>query len=294
MDEESNNGFRLSASPPDRERPLAKGGRRPDGTAAMDINGYFEAHRRAEDIRCQPGRYRRGMIPAHGQRGRRDMAGLLALGGVGLVLLTVAADQLVVGAGRLAARLRVAPVVVGVVVIGIGTSVPEFLVSGVAAAQGHVGLAVGNLAGSNLVNVTLVLGVAGLVAPVAVRSSVIRREAPLSVAAVVVFAAAIGLGLGWVTGTVLAVLAALALVVLVRLARLGQPGPLAGEVREFLHEPPPHGLTAEATRTLLGLAGTLAGAELLVHSAATLAVRWGVPPSMVGFTLVALGTSLPD
>src|SRR5690242_15540310 len=108
------------------------------------------------------------------------MAGLLAVAVLGLVLLTVAADQLVVGSARLATRLRIDPVVVGVVVIGTGTSVPEFLVSGVAATRGDLGLAIGNLAGSNLVNVTLILGIAGLVGPVRVRSSVVRREAPLS------------------------------------------------------------------------------------------------------------------
>ena len=102
----------------------------------------------------------------------------------GLVLLTVAADQLVIGAGRLAVRLRIAPVVVGVVVIGLGTSAPEFLVSGLAAAHGNSGLAIGTIAGSNILNLTLILGVAALIAPVRAGSSVLRREAPLTVAAV--------------------------------------------------------------------------------------------------------------
>ncbi len=222
------------------------------------------------------------------------MAVLLAVAVLGLALLTLAADQLVVGSARLATRLRIDPVVVGVVVIGTGTSVPEFLVSGVAAARGDLGLAVGNLAGSNLVNVTLILGVAGLVGPVRVRSSVIRREAPLSVAAVCVFAVAVELGLGWVTGTVLAVLALLTLVVLVRLTRVTPAGPLPAEVLEHIDEPPPHRLGVESVRTLVGLLGTLAGAELLVSAAGTVALRWGVPPAVVGFTLVAIGTSLPE
>ncbi len=86
----------------------------------------------------------------------------IGLGLLGLLLLTVAADQLVLGAGRLAAMLRIAPVVVGVVVIGLGTSTPEFLVSGVASARGDGGLAIGNLVGSNIVNLTLILGAAAL------------------------------------------------------------------------------------------------------------------------------------
>ena len=95
---------------------------------------------------------------------------------VGLVLLTVAADHLVRGSSRIAGRLRIAPVVVGVVVIGLGTSAPEFLVSGLAAARGDMGIAVGNVVGSNILNVTLILGVAALVASVGVTSTVIRRE----------------------------------------------------------------------------------------------------------------------
>ena len=112
---------------------------------------------------------------------------LVALALLGLALLTVAADQLVLGAGRLGARLGVSAVVVGVVVIGLGTSAPEFVVSGLAAGRGDAGLALGNLVGSNIINVTLILGVASLVAPVVVRSSVPRREAPLAVAGVFAF-----------------------------------------------------------------------------------------------------------
>ncbi|GIF23247.1 Ca2+/Na+ antiporter [Actinoplanes tereljensis] len=84
-----------------------------------------------------------------------DIAGAVA----GLILLAVAADHLVLGSSRLARRLRISPVVVGVVVIGLGTSAPEFLVSGLAAARGDNGIAVGNIVGSNILNLTLLLGV---------------------------------------------------------------------------------------------------------------------------------------
>jgi cation:H+ antiporter len=244
------------------------------------------------------------------------MLALVALAVAGLALLTVAADQLVVGAGRLAARLGVSPVVVGVVVIGLGTSAPEFVVSGLAAAHGDTGLAVANLVGSNVINVTLILGVAALVAPVVVRSSVPRREAPLSVAAVTAFAMLALLGLGRPAGAVLAVATVVALVLLVRLARVGTLDPMPAEIDQFLADPaltdeasaaksvvtqPEPGATApvahlgrEAIRAVLGLAGTLLGAQLLVSSAATAAQRLGVPQTVVGFTLVALGTSLPE
>ena len=206
----------------------------------------------------------------------------------GLVLLTVAADQLVVGSGRLAAHWGVSPVVVGVVVIGLGTSAPEFVVSGLAAARGDAGLALGNLVGSNIINVTLILGIAGLVAPIAVRSSVPRTEAPMTVGAVLLLAAFALTGLGRAGGVALALLAVGALVLLVRLSRGLAVDPRAGD-----GPPRPH-VGKELARALAGLAGTLAGAQLLVMSAADAAGRLGVPPAVIGLTVVAFGTSLPE
>ncbi len=219
----------------------------------------------------------------------------LVLAVLGLGLLTVAADQLVLGAGRLATRLRVSPVVVGVVIIGLGTSAPEFLVSGIAAAHGQGGLALGSLVGSNIINLSLILGVAAPIAPVVVRLSVLRREAPLASAAVVVFAALVLLAwLGKVAGAALAVLFAVALFVLLRLARSAPTDPMPAEVVEYLDAPPVAHPGRETARTLLGLAGTLLGAKVLVSNAAALATEFGVPATVVGFTLVALGTSLPE
>jgi cation:H+ antiporter len=104
---------------------------------------------------------------------------LLVVGfGVGLLLLVKASDYFVVGSARLATRLRVSPVFIGVAVIGFGTSAPELLVSGLAAAQGNTELAMGNVVGSNVANMTLVLGTAGLLAVVPVRSAVLRWEWP--------------------------------------------------------------------------------------------------------------------
>ncbi|MGY0237171.1 calcium/sodium antiporter [Longispora urticae] len=224
------------------------------------------------------------------------MLPLIGLALLGLVLLAIAADQLVLGAGRLAAGLRVAPVVVGVVVIGLGTSAPEFLVSGLAAARGEADLAVGNLVGSNILNVTLILGVSALIAPVVVHARIVRREAPLAIAATVALAGAVLLGLGTWAGVVLGVLFAAALVFLIRLARepASQSPDLADDVEELLESPRPPRTWAEVARTILGLIGTLAGAQLLVANASDLAGRLGVPATVIGFTIVALGTSLPE
>ncbi|NUT18921.1 MAG: calcium/sodium antiporter [Hamadaea sp.] len=225
---------------------------------------------------------------------------LLALAGLGL--LTVAADHLVLGSSRLAERLHVSPVVVGVVVIGLGTSAPEFLVSALAAGRGDTGIAVGNIVGSNILNLTLILGVAALVTPFAVGSTVIRREVPLAVASVLAFAVLATIGLSPITGAVLAAGLAAALVMLLRWARSMGNQRLAADVADFTAEggavvAPPARQTRpwlEPVRTVLGLAGVLGGAQLLVANASAIAEDLGVPQIIIGFTLVALGTSLPE
>jgi cation:H+ antiporter len=111
---------------------------------------------------------------------------------------------------------------------------------------------------------------------------------------VVAFAAAASLGLNRLAGTLLAVAAILALVLLVRQGRAAFGQTLRQEVAEFLDETPSRGLVIEGCRTLAGLVGTLIGVELVVGSAADIARRLGVPQLIIGFTLVAIGTSLPE
>ncbi len=222
---------------------------------------------------------------------------------VGLVLLTFAADHLVLGASRIAGRLRITPVVVGVVVIGLGTSAPEFLVSGVAAASGDTGIAIGNIVGSNILNLTLILGVAALIASVGVSSTVIRREVRLSVLAVVVFAAIAWFGINIWSAIALTVATVLAVLLLIRWSRLGRNDELAEDATEYAETPatvdvpvPPARLPGwfEPVRALLGLIGVLVGAQLLVTNASSIAERLGVSQLVIGVTIVALGTSLPE
>lgn len=216
---------------------------------------------------------------------------LFGLAAAGLLVMAVAADHLVVGASRVAARLRIAPVVVGVVIIGLGTSAPEFLAAGLASVRGEVALALASLVGSNILNVTLVLGVAALIAPVVVASSTVKREAPMSVVGVTIFAVAVLLGLGIVAGVVLAVAVVAAMWVLVRVARTAEE-PVPATVATLMNRPVRPAV--ETVRIILGLAGTLAGAQLLVVNAAEIAVLLGLSAEVIGFTLVAIGTSLPE
>ena len=219
---------------------------------------------------------------------------LLALAGVvgGLALLTYAADQFVVGAARVAISMRISKIVVGAVVIGFGTSAPELLVSGLAGLQGALDLAIGNIVGSNVANLTLVLGAAALVTPIEVRVGVLKREALLSLGLVALFGWLLQGGVSVAEAIVLsaAFLAALAFIVI---DSRRSDDLLAAEVEEFLdgHEV---SIRKEWTRTVLGLIGTLAAAQILVVSATAIAELLGLAQGFVGLTVVAVGTSLPE
>jgi cation:H+ antiporter len=219
---------------------------------------------------------------------------LLAILGVvaGLALLTFAADQFVIGAARIAAVLRLSPVVIGAVVIGFGTSAPEMVVSGLAAGQGSLDIAFGNIVGSNVANLTLVLGAAALVTPILVHSPVLKREAPLSLGLVVVFAVLVQTGLSRIDAAILGTLLLAALAYILIASRTGDES-LTGEVEEFLTGAPPS-TRKESLRTGLGLLGTLAAAQLLVVSASAIAAEIGLSEGFIGLTVVAIGTSLPE
>ena len=219
---------------------------------------------------------------------------LLASLGVlfGLALLTFAADQFVVGATRVAARLRLSAIVIGALVIGFGTSAPEIVVSGLAAGRGQMDLAVGNVIGSNVANLTLVLGTAALIAPIGVRSRTLKREAPLSLVAVLLFAVLLQGGLSIVDGTILGIALLGSLAVILLSARGGDPE-FEAEVGEFLTDALPK-LPVEVTRTVLSLIAVLLSAQILVTSASTIAEGLGVAEGFIGLTVVAIGTSLPE
>jgi cation:H+ antiporter len=218
---------------------------------------------------------------------------------VGLALLARASDALVLGSSALASRLGLPTLVIGVVVIGFGTSAPELLVAALAAASGSPAIGVGAVIGSNIANLSLVLGVAGLVAPIAVHAGVVRREAPLSLAASLAFAVAVQPGLSRAAGLVLLVLLATALALLVRWALRARA---AGEGAEELREDVVELLSDEVARpgirvvaqALGGLVGTLLGAEILVWGAVGVAHAMALPEGFIGATIVAIGTSLPE
>jgi len=217
----------------------------------------------------------------------------LVLSVVGLVVLSLAADQFVRGAARLAVVLRMAPIVVGAVVVGFGTSAPEMLVSTLAAANGRLDIGVGNIVGSNVANISLVLGAASFVAVVPVSSSVVRRDAVVSVAAVALFALLVQGDVSRLEGLVLvAALVAWFLLVLTG-ARTGESESDMEDLSEIVGEHPP-ALGVETLRTVVSLALVAGSAYILVEGAERVAEALNLSGGFVGYTMVAVGTSAPE
>jgi cation:H+ antiporter len=216
---------------------------------------------------------------------------------VGLALLIVGSDHLVAGSARLSARVGLSPIVVGVVIIGFGTSTPELLVSLLAAVEGVFDLGVGNIVGSNIANVLLVLGVAAIAGPVIVGRATLRREVPLSLAGVAAFAWAVQGTLRRVDAVALLVLLVVAIVVLLVRGRDVTTAGADGEDRgEDSGEDSGEAVRigGESVRVLLGLIGTLAGAQAVVLGGSAIALGAGLSEALVGLTIVAVGTSLPE
>jgi cation:H+ antiporter len=215
---------------------------------------------------------------------------LLTLVG-GIALLAYAADQFVIGAARVALLRRIPTLAVGVVIIGFGTSAPELLVSSLAAAGDKPEIAVGNIIGSNIANLSLLLGFGAVLVSMRVASGTVRREGLMTLGAMIAFALAVrGGGISRIEGLALLVLLAIALIVVMR----ASPGDPLGSETADLVSPEGHRLGVEVVRTLLGLVGTIASAQLLLWAAVDLAARAGVSEGFVGVTLVAVGTSLPE
>lgn len=204
-----------------------------------------------------------------------------------LAVLAVAADRFVVAASNTASLLGASPLFVGVVLVGVGTSLPDWLVSAFAAADGEGGLAAGNFVGSNTVNVGLALGIAALIAPVVVTKSVLRREARVSILAVLAVSAAMIGGISRIEGIVL--LAALPIAFWFLRPRGGEE-----EASRAVPAEVESTLARELGLGALTLALTVGASRLLVDSAGSVAIELGVSPAFVGLSLVAIGTSLPE
>lgn len=212
---------------------------------------------------------------------------ILMLAG-GLILLTIGAEYLVRGAISLANRLGMPPLLIGLTVVGFGTSMPELLVSLQAALGGAPAIAVGNVVGSNTANILLILGVAAVISPIAARIPNLARDLVMMLVAAVVM-----LGLGWwgvvnfwLGLTSFAVLASyLAWVTYTDRRRMTE------EEAELVVK-----LSGwkEAVFILGGLGALFLGADLLIDAATAIARGFGISEAVIGLTIVAVGTSLPE
>ncbi|UXZ55746.1 calcium/sodium antiporter [Halomonas sp. 7T] len=213
---------------------------------------------------------------------------------VGLILLIWSAEKFIDGAAATSRWLGLSPLLIGMLVIGFGTSAPEMTVSVLAALQGNPGLAVGNAYGSNIANIGLVLGFVALIAPLAVHSDVIRKEMPLLIA--VMLLTGVMLFDGWISRwEALILLVALALFIGVSIVRSRSQvdDPLVKEVAETLDSKPMSRGKA-LMWTLVGLILLIVSSRLLVWGAVEIAVGFGVSDLIIGLTVVAIGTSLPE
>ncbi|MEO0424801.1 MAG: calcium/sodium antiporter [Pseudomonadota bacterium] len=212
----------------------------------------------------------------------------------GFVTLIWGADRFVLGAAAFARNLGVSTMLIGLTIVGFGTSAPEVLVGAMASLQGNAGLAVGNAIGSNIANIALVLGATALVAPLAVSSQTVRQEIPILL---LITLATLGLLLngelsrldGAIMLTGLAVL--LGWMVHLGMSHTPEDNLLAdydAEIRSDLS------LNASVAWTAVGLLVLLTGAQALVWGGSGLAEAIGVSDTVIGVTVVAIGTSLPE
>jgi cation:H+ antiporter len=219
---------------------------------------------------------------------------LLAIIG-GFVLLTWSADRFVVGASAIAYILKVSPLIIGLTIVGLGTSAPEMLVSAVASWQGNSGLAVGNALGSNIINTGLILGLTAIIIPLNVHSSIVRRELPVLLLVMVIALLLLLDGtLGRLDGTLLLTGMAIMLIWVVRVGLTPQT-PEDPMSDEFADEIPTNMSMGRAVFWLIvGGLCLLGSSRLLVWGAVSVAESMGISDLVIGLTVVALGTSLPE
>ncbi|MEM9520809.1 MAG: calcium/sodium antiporter [Actinomycetota bacterium] len=210
----------------------------------------------------------------------------------GLVVLTFAADHFVAGSARIAVFYKISPVVIGAVLIGFGTSAPEMVVSGIAAGQGDLDIGVGNIIGSNVANISLVLAAAAAVTTIPVASSTLRRELPISVASVIVFALLVQGDITRLEGAILAVLIAAFLIFILR-SSTGTDDAFDDDVTDLVGDEPVS-VGREAVRAVIALAVVVGSSWFIVNGADRIAEALDLTGGFVGFTLVALGTSAPE
>lgn len=214
---------------------------------------------------------------------------------VGLLLLVWSADRLVFGSAALARNFGISPLVIGMTILAMGSSAPEMMVSATAALEGKTDTAVGNVLGSNIANIALILGITAMVKPLSVSSGILKRELPLMIAVTLVAGGIMwNYYLGFMEGILLVVLFAAFIIAMLHISRIEK---LKGDILISEQESEiPEGVDNKkaAFWVVIGLILLPLSAELLVDNAVFIAKYFGMSDLIIGLTIIAIGTSLPE
>ncbi len=221
---------------------------------------------------------------------------------LGLAVLVAGAEGLVRGAASLAAKFRISPLIIGLTVVAFGTSAPELTVNMVAALNGSADIAIGNVVGSNIANILLILGISALIVPLTVKSNTVWKEIPLALLGMVLLFVMgndqllDGVHYSALTRTDGIALLSLFFIFMYYIFGMAKADrTLASEVkREEQESIKEYSLPVSGALVLIGLAGLVIGGRLLVDSAVAIAAAAGLSEALIGLTIVAIGTSLPE
>lgn len=212
----------------------------------------------------------------------------------GLALLIWSADRFVEGSASAARHFGVPPLLIGMVIVGFGTSAPEMVVSALAAGQGNPGIALGNAYGSNITNIALILGITALISPIAVHSQVLRKELPILTAVTALAAYQIYDGeLSRLDAVVLLLVFAGLMAWTIREGLKTPTDPLGKEIEKEL-QVVSMPIKKAVFWLVVGLAFLILSSRILVWGAVEIAQAFGVSDLIIGLTIVAVGTSLPE
>ncbi len=212
----------------------------------------------------------------------------------GFAILVWSADKFVDGAASTAKHLGMPTLLIGILIVGFGTSAPEMVVSAIAAMEGNAGLALGNAIGSNIVNIALILGVTAVISPIVVNSNIVKKEIPLLLLIVFVIGyLLLDNSLSFVEGIILlgGFFALIAWSIISAMRNKGDA--LESDMEDELIEHP-MSLKAGIIWLIIGLVLLIASSRLLVWGAVGVAHEFGISDLIIGLTIVALGTSLPE
>ncbi len=213
---------------------------------------------------------------------------------LGLILLVWSADKFVDGSAAAARHLGMPPLLIGMVIVGFGTSAPEMAVSALAASQGNSGIALGNAYGSNIANIALILGITAMIAPITVHSQVLRKELPILAAVTFLGGYQLSDGrMARINGVVLLIVLTALMTWSIRQGLQKKADAWAGETEKEIDE-----LAMPMKKAMfwiiLGLVMLIASSRTLVWGSVEIARFFGVSDLIIGLTIVAIGTSLPE